>query len=246
MDDNTPTEAQPDNTLSLADVMSDGFYMLLLLKRGQLPTDDTAFLESTRKFLSSVEREAQRLELSSEDIYAAQYAFCAAVDEAILTQPSPLRDEWERNPLQLRLFGEHLAGENFFERLAELRDQGAPRLQALEVYYYCLLLGFQGKYRIEGKEKLGYLTARLGDEIAFLKGRRAGFAPHWEPPDNAVHVLRRHVPLWAPAAVLAAAALGSFITFDTLLAHNVQQQLSPYHHVVKLPPQTAHVTITLP
>src|SRR5699024_26044 len=122
--------------------------------------------------MGSVEREAQRLDVSAVDIYAAQYAFCAAVDEAILTQLSPLREEWERHPLQLRLFGEHLAGETVFEKLTALRDQGAPLVQALDVYYYCLLLGFEGKYRIESKEKLGYLPARLGDEIAFLKGRR--------------------------------------------------------------------------
>jgi type VI secretion system protein ImpK len=42
----------------------------------------------------------------------------------------------------------------------------------------CLLLGFQGRYMLEGTEKLNYLTSRLGDEIAHLKGKRGGFAPH--------------------------------------------------------------------
>lgn len=246
MSDFSPTDSELNDAPNLADIMSDGFYMLLLLKRGQLPTDSMTFVDSIQKFLNSIEREGRAQDIPAEDIYAAQYAFCAAIDEAILNQPSALHEGWERSPLQLRLFGEHLAGEHFFERLNELRDQGAPRLAALEVYYYCLLLGFEGKYRIENREKLGYLTARLGDEIAFLKGRRTDFAPHWESPDNTVHTLRRHVPLWAPAVVLAVAALGGYFTFDTLLARQVDRQLSPYDHVVTLPPRTAHITITLP
>jgi type VI secretion system protein ImpK len=39
-------------------------------------------------------------------------------------------------------------------------------------------LTWRGK-QLEGAEKLNYLTARLGDEIAHLKGKSAGFAPHW-------------------------------------------------------------------
>ncbi|MDN5781777.1 MAG: DotU family type IV/VI secretion system protein, partial [Luteimonas sp.] len=168
---------------SLLDLMSDGFYLLLLLKRGQLPGSVDGFVQAVQRFLDGVERGAIKLGIASEDVYTAKYAFCAAVDEVVLSQPSSIRDAWELQPLQLRLFGDHLAGENFFSRLEELRAQGAPRLPSLEVYHYCLLLGFEGKYRLEGPEKLGYLTARLGDEIVYLKGKRTGFAPHWPPPD---------------------------------------------------------------
>ena len=52
------------------------------------------------------------------------------------------------------LFGDQLAGENFFNRLESLRARGSAHLQALEVFHMCLLLGFQGRYIIEGSEKL--------------------------------------------------------------------------------------------
>jgi len=231
---------------SLLDLMSDGFYLLMLLKRGQLPHGEGEFVESIQQFLQGVERNAIKLGIAAEDVYAAKYAFCAAVDEAILSQPSPLREEWERSPLQLRLFGEHLAGEHFFDRLEQLRAQGAPRLPSLEVYHYCLLLGFEGKYRIEGPEKLGYLTARLGDEIVYLKGRRVGFAPHWAPPDRIVHALRRVVPLWAPAALVALAATLAFVGIHLTLSRQTEQQLAQYEKVVQMPARTAHLIITLP
>jgi type VI secretion system protein ImpK len=231
---------------TLQDLMGDGFYLLLLLKRGQLPTDGESFVATVQKFLDGVERGAVKLSISAEDIYAAKYAFCAAVDEAILSQPSHLQQTWERNPLQLRLFGEHLAGEHFFERLEELRRQGGPRLPSLAVYHYCLLLGFEGKYRLEGLEKLGYLTARLGDEIIYLKGKRHGFAPHALPADNVRHSLRRVVPLWLPAALVAGFGLIGFFGLRTYLNQQTEKQMTIYNNVIQMPQRTAHITITLP
>ena len=248
----SPTQAAPTASLAtpgargLLDLMAEGFYLLMLLKRARLPADGMAFIDAIQEFLDDVERGANRLGIATEDVYAARYAYCAAVDEAILAQPSPLRDAWELNPLQLRLFGEHLAGEHFFDRLDELRAQGAPRLPSLEVYHYCLLLGFEGKYRLEGSEKLGYLVARLGDEIIYLKGRRTGFSPRWLPPDRVTHAIRRVMPIWAPAAVLAGVAALGYLGIATLLGRDTGNQLAGYERVVQLPERTAHLTITLP
>ena len=61
---------------------------------------------------------------------------------------------------------------------------GSQHLQALEVFHICLLLGFQGRYILEGSEKLSYFTSRLGDEIAHMKGTRGGFAPRVERPNR--------------------------------------------------------------
>lgn len=241
-----PGAADTATPRSLLDLMSDGFYLLLLLKRGQPPGSVDGFVQSVQRFLDGVERGAIKLGIASEDVYAAKYAFCAAVDEVILSQPSAVRDAWELQPLQLRLFGDHLAGEHFFDRLEELRAQGAPRLPSLEVYHYCLLLGFEGKYRLEGPEKLGYLTARLGDEIVYLKGKRTGFAPHWPPPDNVAHALRRVVPLWLPAVLVGTFGLLGYFGLSAWLGHRTEQRMAAYQQVVQMPERTAHVTITLP
>src|SRR5690606_26971892 len=241
-----PVPAGSGPARSLLELMSDGFHLLMLLKRGRLPGDAEAFVGAVQRFLEEVERGGHRLGIAAEDVYAARFAFCAAVDEAMLSQPSALREEWERNPLQLRLFGEHLAGEHFFDRLEELRARGAPRLPSLEVCHYVLLLGFQGKYRIEGSEKLGYLVARLGDEITYLKGKRAAFSPHWLPPDRVSHALRRVMPLWAPAAVLTVVGLLGWLGLDRALAHDSQKTLAAYQEVVQMPGRPASVSITLP
>lgn len=231
---------------TLLDLMYDGFYLVFLLRQRQAPRDAAEFRERIKDFLMEFERGALRLKADAEDVHLAKYAFCALVDETVLSSSFRVRDAWERQPLQLQFFGDQLAGEHFFDKLEAVRAQGARRLQVLEVFHMCLLLGFQGKYLLEGSEKLGYYTARLGDEIAHLKGKRAPFAPHWAAPDKVMHTLRHEVPLWAVASVVALFGLAAFIGLRWQLGRTTQGDLSAYQDVVKLPPRAAHITITLP
>lgn len=231
---------------SLVDIMYEGFYALFLLKNGNGPQDKTAFADHMTRFLGDVDRNAKALGVPADDVTAAKYAFCAAVDEIILRSDYDIREAWETRPLQLRLFGDQLAGEHFFQRLEDLRAKGAVHLQALEVFHVCLLLGFEGRFALDGRDKLNYLTARLGDEIARMRGKNRGFAPHAERPDQIVHKLGSDLSLWALAMVFAVAALGGYLGFRTTLAHETDRALAGYNDLVKLPPRSANVTITLP
>jgi type VI secretion system protein ImpK len=173
-------------------------------------------------------------------------AFCATVDEIILKSQFKVRDSWELRPLQLTMFGEQLAGETFFVKLEELRAKGAKHVQALEVYYMCLLLGFQGKYMIDGSEKLRYLTARLGDEIASMKGKRAPFAPHWSRPDKVSHQLKTETPLWVISSVFALLGLVAYLGLSSWSTKSTKGLLGGYEDIVKLAPRAANISITLP
>lgn len=232
--------------LTLADLLYDGFYMVFLLKNAKGPRNAEDFSTKVIEFLAEFERQAKRHGFSAEDIYDAKYAFCATVDEAILSSRLSICENWQRRPLQLTLFGDQLAGEYFFDKLGTARDQGAARLHVLEVFHMCLLLGFRGKYLIEGPERLGYLTAQLGDQIAHLKGRKASFAPHALRPDSISHELRRNMPLWSICAFAALSALVAFTAIRSHLEHQTRSVMDPYRGVVNAPPRLPHITITLP
>lgn len=137
------------------------------------------FVKKILNLLNQFEQQAKKLQFSADDIHDAKYAFCALIDETIVTQQDPsyfnLQNAWLISPLQLSLFGSQLAGYRFFEILEQLRSRGKERLAALEVFHYCLLLGFQGKYRIESTESLNHLVSRVGDEIDYLKGKKLLF-----------------------------------------------------------------------
>lgn len=230
----------------LMDLLYDGFYMVFLLRNRHAPAAPGVFRERLKAFLAQFERGAQRLGSPAEDAYLAKFAFTALVDELAMSPALGLRDEWERRPLQLELFGEQLAGERFFEHLETLRQQGAARIQVLEVFHMCLLLGFQGRYVLEGSEKLGFLTARLGDEIVQWRGRRAAFAPHALAPDRILHALKGSVPLWVVGSVFALMALLAYLGLAGHLGRETERDLAQHHQLVQMPPQVAHVTITLP
>jgi len=244
--DRHQTEAAPREASSLLDLMYDGFYLLFLLKAKHAPLDADVFRERIKQFLTAFERGATKLHASAEDVYACKYAFCATVDEAVLMSGFRAREAWQRLPLQLQFFGDQLAGEQFFEKLEELRRHGLPRVQTMEVFHMCLLLGFQGRYLIEGSEKLNYLTARLGDEVARLKGQGAGFAPHWAAPDKVQNQLKNEVPLWVVGAVFGFMALAGFLGLRWQLTEHTKGSLGELHHIVQMPPQVANITITLP
>ena len=231
---------------SLLDLMYDGFYALFMLKNDNGPQDNSDFVQKMARFLDEFGIGAKKQNASPDDIDAAKYAFCAAVDEIILRSTFSIREEWARRPLQLTLFGDQLAGENFFNRLESLRARGSAHLQALEVFHMCLLLGFQGKYIIEGSEKLKYLTARLGDEIASMKGKRGGFAPHADRPDAITHKLRNDVSLWALFSVFSLICIVGFAGLRMSLNKSTEKKMAEYKELVKLGPKTANLTITLP
>lgn len=243
----TAGDARQGANASLLDLLYDGLVMLFLLKNKNTPSQASTFFQEVQRYLNEFEHSARKHGTSAEEIYAAKYAFCASVDEFILTNPeAPIHAEWERRPLQLALFGEQLAGENFFKLLEEQRALGAPRLQAMEVFHMCLLLGFQGKYMLEGPEKLAYLTGRLGDEIASIKGQRAAFAPHWSLPDLISHALKREAPQWVVAAVFSLIGLAAFAGLSTHLSTTSRDTLAAYQDIIQLGPRQANLTISLP
>ncbi|MES2128152.1 MAG: type IVB secretion system protein IcmH/DotU [Pseudomonadota bacterium] len=231
---------------NLVDLMYEGFYALFLLRHGCGPHDRAGFGEHMAGFLADVDKKAKQSGVNADDVDAAKYAFCAAVDEIILRSNYEIRNAWEKRPLQLSVFGEQLAGEHFFTKLEDLRARGSERLAALEVFHMCLLLGFQGRYALDGEEKLGYLSERLGDEIARIRGKNRGFAPHALRPDDIANQLRSDLSLWILLGMFALAGLGAFLGFRATLVHHADQALAGYNDLVKLPPRAANVTITLP
>ncbi|CAN7410410.1 DotU family type IV/VI secretion system protein [Pseudoduganella sp. LjRoot289] len=92
----------------------------------------------------------------------------------------------------------------------------------------------------------GLLTSGLSDEIAQMKGKRGGFAPHAERPDQIVHKLRSDLPLWVLCSVFGLVCVLSYIVLCTSLGRHTDERLHVYNDVVKMAPRVANLTITLP
>ena len=81
---------------SLRDLLYDGCFMLFLLKEGREPDGASEFVARVQAFLADFERGAKKLNVPADDVYASKFAFCAAIDEAVLASSFKIRAEWER------------------------------------------------------------------------------------------------------------------------------------------------------
>ncbi|MCG2584204.1 type IVB secretion system protein IcmH/DotU [Massilia sp. TS11] len=231
---------------SLADLMADGFQAMLLLQRGCGPRPETDLAEQLIRFLGQVDSRARQLAMPHEDVQDAKYAYCAALDEIVLGSTFSIRQQWETRPLQLRLFGDQLAGEHFFNKLENWRARGSAHVGVLEVFHLCLLLGFRGKYALDEDGKLHALRLRLGEEITRMQGKAPAFAPHAERPDRIAYELHSERSLVIACAVMLLASAAVFGLLRWQLHRQTVAVLGKPEVLISMPARPANFTVHLP
>jgi type VI secretion system protein ImpK len=163
--------------------------------------------------LQDFERRAERYRFNHKIIQVSKFALAAFVDETVLTNNFPLKNEWEKNPLQLELFGEQLAGNKFFDRLDSMLRQIDTTADAVEIYYFCMLLGFKGRYAVYEQEKL--LATMQETANALVKAgkiKSVELSPHWLANDQPKPPEKRGMPVWAKLGAFALVGL-AFIVY---------------------------------
>lgn len=91
----------------------------------------------------------------------ALYAIVSLIDETVLSIPGDCRCVWLINPLQLHLFNNVIAGEEFYSRLDKLFVSPQQNTDILKIYYLCLSLGFEGKYKIYNSQERIKIVKKL-------------------------------------------------------------------------------------
>ena len=128
---------------------------------------------------------ARAANVPEADIVEARYALVAFIDEQILKSAWSGRVEWMNQPLQLVLYREFTAGENFFARMRALLN-GSGRELPLEIYYLCLALGFRGAYGVSGNAStLATFTDAARERVTKRLPASGKISPHGEPRDRA-------------------------------------------------------------
>ncbi len=171
-----------------------------------------------RGYLDTFKQRALAQGVTERDAQDIVYALIALIDEVALGAPEPLRSYWMSNQLQLRYFAENVAGEGFFVRLQALVNDGR-RLDALRVYYLCLLFGFQGKYGYPGGDvELMRITDMVRQRVERDAEVPETLSPAGEVPDEPmVRRASSNAPLWIAlgvAAVALAVFVGLRVSFD--------------------------------
>jgi type VI secretion system protein ImpK len=159
-----------------------------------------------RGFIDALIERGPREGHQERDVMDMAYALVALADEMAMSMSESVRRYWMGNLLQLRYFNENVAGEGFFTRMEALR-RPPQRLEVLEVYYLCLLFGFQGKYAVRGGEiELLNLIEVVRTELSQALDVPDELSPSGERPDDAVLKARGRMPLiWVSVGALVLA-----------------------------------------
>ncbi len=212
------------------ELTADCFNYLIQLRRtdpnAQPPPESVQ--QRVRTLIENMQRRGLDAGLSKEDILEMSYAIVALADEVAVYHGSPaLRQFWLSRPLQLILFQENIAGENFFLRLEALR-QDPRRIEVVRVYYMCLVLGFQGKYRIAGGEaQLQAIIERIASDL----GKANLFGPEQlsrhgdRPPGEASGAQSAALPIVGLAVGAVVISLVFYVALRVSLGNEVQSVL---------------------
>jgi type VI secretion system protein ImpK len=183
--DNRPVPSRTENLALLFQGVLTG---IVRVQAGRQPiVDANAFQRRMEDLLLEVEREAVKAGYRKEDIEEANYAVIAFLDETVLTSSDPARDHW--SSWQAQRYTGSIAGEGFFEHLKMLRNRReSPQLaDLLEVYYLCLLLGYQGRYAVDYPAELQHVLDDVRLQIERVRGHQEILSPDGAiPPGETV------------------------------------------------------------
>lgn len=179
------------------------FDLILRLKAGIVqPSNDLR--PKIASMLTDFEKRAERYRFSPKIVQVAKFALASFVDETVLTNNFPLKDEWEKYPLQLEYFGEQLAGDKFFDKLEAMLKQIEVTQDAVEIYYVCMLLGFKGRYAVYEKEKLLATMQKTANALVKVgKIKPVELSPNWFANDQPPPPEERKMPTWAKISAFA-------------------------------------------
>lgn len=200
-------------------VCSDVLSLILQLRNSRdLPAPDILQRRVLGLF-DTMMQNGREARIPEQDMIDAKFALAAFADEIIYNSTWPGKTQWLSNPLQLQFFQLNTAGDTFFSNLDNLHGQRG-RTHVAQIYFLCLALGFQGKYRLRGQEQLGAIAEGLGNYVALSEGGGDVLAPNAERKDAGGGAVRRELPFVAVALSFFVLALVIVIVLRLIVGSN--------------------------
>jgi type VI secretion system protein ImpK len=189
--------------------------------RGQIANADVEGLRrQCVQEIRAFEERCKRAGAPDADVLAARYALCTVIDEAVLNTPWGAQSGWAGQSLLVTFHREAQGGDKFFQILDRLLGEPQRYLALLELWYVCLSLGFEGRYRLDerGAARLADIRRDLIQRIEPLRGRpEAALSPHWKGVEDKRSAVLRLLPLWVVAVAAAAILFAAWLIFNSRL-----------------------------
>ncbi|QIL80303.1 DotU family type VI secretion system protein [Diaphorobacter sp. HDW4A] len=183
--------------------------------------DPARFREFLIEKVQEFERRARELGVPPETIIGARYCLCTLLDESAAQTPWGGSGVWSRHSLLVTFHNETWGGEKFFQLLSKLAQNPQQYRDLLELMYYCISLGLEGRFRVvdNGRAQLETLRQRLW---TILRDQGVGsddtLSPHWKGASGGGPQGWRLLPAWVVACLAALIGLGCYLWFAFSLA----------------------------
>ncbi len=191
--------------------------------------------------VNNFERKITPLELSLQTIRAARYALCATIDDVVLNTPWGSRSLWNQRSMVGQFHNEVVGGDRFWDLLNELKRNAAVNLDLLELLYYCVSLGFEGKYRVLPRGASELIMVRE-DLYRLIRNNRGDFerslSPHWEG-GKARAGLHQLIPNW----LVAVAALGILAVLYVIFTFLLNSRSDVAYEAMSAMPPTGRISL---
>lgn len=169
--------------------------------------------------IKTFESHAKLNGISSEKVVAARYALCTLLDETIASTPWG-SGEWGKQSLLVIFHNEAFGGEKFFQLLKKLTENLEANRDLLELMYFCLALGFEGRYRImeNGKAQLDRVREQLAQLLNKIQNTyERDLSPHWRATPFKRNKILLLLPLWVLSALCGIILFATYMSFNFLL-----------------------------
>ncbi|MCL6269343.1 type IVB secretion system protein IcmH/DotU [Sansalvadorimonas sp. 2012CJ34-2] len=166
------------------------------------------------------DRELQSQGMRPEQIIAARYLLCTVLDETVMNTPWGSRSGWSQRSLLSTFHRETFGGEKCFAILQRLQEAARMNLHVLELFYLCLSLGFEGKFKLvpNGTAQLDTIRDNLYRVIQAQRDQGDNeLSPHWQSSVRRGKGLMHYIPLWVFAAVALAVLVAAYAGFSVWL-----------------------------
>lgn len=163
--------------------------------------------------IKTLEAQLRDLGLKQEVQLSVRYLMCSVLDEAVLNTPWGTESAWAQRTLLSVFHGETSGGEKSFLILDRLRQSPSENLEVIELFYICLSLGFEGRYRFmnRGKEALDQVREELFSIIRRQRGDyERTLSPSWGGLGRTRNPLTEYIPLWVVVALMVAVLFFSY------------------------------------
>jgi len=203
----------------LQGLCTDLFLIVIRMREAEDLGDPASLRKLISYFIDLFEKNCKAIGITPDSINDSKYALVALIDETVLSVPGVCRDYWFTRPLQIDLFGDNIAGEEFFNKLQKMQLEMERKKDVLEIYYICLSLGFEGKYKIFNAEERVTIMDELGRKIRRTRIRASsGLSPHGNRTDSIKRKSGSFLfPIWL-ASVFIAGGVVALYTWLFLLS----------------------------